>query len=572
MRRGDYRGRISGVKPRRFRHDARVGARLLPLRLRPRWLRPISLLLGLLTLPVGGGCGDDPIPPISYGSISPLSGQGGRGGFRFGVATAATQIEDANPATDWYVWTQPTAEGGLGKGTFVGDAVRGYTKNLEDLARVGELGLDSYRFSIEWARIEPTRGQIDTAALAHYRAQLEAMRAMGIRPLVTIHHFSNPVWVADPRDAGCAAGPSDTNLCGLGSAGGPQIITEMAKHAAFLARQLGDLVDEWGTLNEPVNYLLAAYGVGTFPPGKVSLGDVAGQFIPALRDYIAAHAAMYQAIHNGDNVDADGDGIEAAVGLSLSVADWQPARAHKKSTHPDDLAARDRLIYVFHYLFVDAVRGGGFDANLDGLAEELHPEWAGTLDWLGLQYYFRAGVTGERALIPLIDLTPCFGGFDFGACLPAPDPTYCVPRMGYEGWIDGLGDVIMAISERYPDLPLVVTEAGISTDVGRRRAENVVRVLEAIDRARREGADVRGYYHWSLTDNFEWAEGFAPHFGLYTVDYGTYARTATEGAEVLGEIAKARVLSTELRERYGGTGPMTPEALATDAICSKVAP
>lgn len=547
-----------------------MGARHASLQPQPR-LRLRLPLLGLCGA-LGAACGDGPPPPIAYGDMAPLAGEAGRGGFRFGVATAATQIEDMNPATDWYLWTLPAAQGGLGKGTFVGDAVRGYSKSLEDLALISDLGLDSYRFSIEWARIEPVRGQIDEGAIAHYRAQLEALRARGVRPLVTIHHFSNPVWVADPRGLDCTAGPSSTNLCGLGSAGGAQIVQAMAQHAGLLARRLGDLVDEWGTLNEPVNYLLAAYGVGSFPPGKLTITDVAGGFIPAVRDYIAAHAAMYQAIRAGDTVDADGDGIAASIGLSLSVADWQPSRGHKPSKDPADLAARDRLVYVFHYLFVDALRGGGFDADLDGVAEEPHPEWAGTLDWLGLQYYFRAGVTGERALIPLVDLTPCFGGFDLGACLPAADPTYCVPRMGYEGWTDGLGDVIAAYSARYPDLPLVVTEAGIATDVGRRRAENVVRVLESIERARRAGADVRGYYHWSLTDNFEWAEGFGPHFGLYQVDYGTYARSPTEGADVLGQIARARALSTELREEYGGTGPMTPEGIESDVYCGKVAP
>jgi beta-glucosidase len=533
------------------------------VRVPPTLLPPI--LAALLA-----GCGEEPPPPIAYGTMAPLAGDAGRGGFRFGVATAATQIEDLNPATDWYVWTRPVAEGGLGKGTFVGDAVRGYTKNLEDLALVRELGLDSYRFSIEWARIEPARDQIDEAALAHYRAQLEAMRAMGIRPLITLHHFSNPAWVADPRGILCADGPSDTNLCGLGSAGGAQIVAEMAEHAALLAQRFGDLVDEWGTLNEPINYLLAAYGIGSFPPGKVTINDVAGELVPAVRDYVAAHAAMYQAIRAADTVDADGDGQAAAIGLSLSVADWRPSRGHKPSTHPDDVAARDRLVYVFHHLFVDALLGGAFDPDLDGLAEEPHPEWTGTLDWLGLQYYFRAGVTGERALIPVVDLTPCFGGFDFGACLPAEDLTFCVPRMGYEAWTDGLGDVIQAFAARYPGLPLVVTEAGISTDVGRRRAENVVRTLETIERARAAGADVRGYYHWSLTDNFEWAEGFGPHFGLYSVDYATYARTATEGADALAQIAKARELPTELRERHGGTGPMTPEGIAVDTYCAKV--
>ncbi|HWO19196.1 MAG TPA: family 1 glycosylhydrolase [Kofleriaceae bacterium] len=519
-----------------------------------------------------GGCSEDPSPPppISYGAMAPLSGDAGRGGFRFGAATAATQIEDMNPATDWYVWTLPLAEGGRGKGAFVGDAVRGYSKNLEDLALVAGMGLDSYRFSIEWARIEPTRDQFDEAAIAHYRAQLEAMRAMGIRPLVTLHHFSNPVWVADPRGIPCSDVPTDTNLCGLGSPGGPQIIADMAEHAALVAERFGDLVDEWGTLNEPVNYLLAAYGVGSFPPGKISINNVAGEFIPAVRDYIAAHAAMYKAIRAADTVDADGDGVAATIGLSLSVADWRAARQHKPSTDPADVAARDRLIYVFHYIFVDSILNGTFDPDLDGVADEPHPDWAGTLDWLGLQYYFRAGVTGASGLIPLVNVTPCFGGFDLGACLPAEDPTFCVPRMGYEGWTDGFGDVLLAFSARYPALPLVVTESGIATDVGRRRAENVVRILETIERARSAGADVRGYYHWSLTDNFEWAEGFGPHFGLYSVDRGTYARTATEGADVLGQIAKARELPTALRESHGGTGPMTPDTVATDVLCGKV--
>ncbi|MGN6109064.1 MAG: glycoside hydrolase family 1 protein [Kofleriaceae bacterium] len=517
------------------------------------------------------GCGEDEPTPISFGTLAPLAGESGKGGFRFGVASAATQIEDQNTATDWYLWTRPVAEGGLGRGAFVGDATGGYTRNLEDLGLVRGLGVDSYRFSIEWARIEPARDQIDEAAIAHYRAQLEAMRAMGIRPLVTLHHFSNPVWVADPRDTSCTTGPTDANLCGLGSPGGPQIVEEMAEHAALIAARFGDLVDEWGTLNEPINYLLAGYGVGSFPPGKLTITDPAAGFVPAVRDYISAHAAMYAAIKANDTVDADGDGLPAVVGLSLSVADWQPSRSNKPSTDPEDVAARDRLVYVFHYLFVDSLRAGAFDPDFDGIADEPHPEWTGTLDWLGLQYYFRAGVTGASQLIPLVDLTPCFGGFDLGACLPAPDPTYCVPRMGYEGWTDGIGDVLIAFGRRYPDVPLVVSEAGIATEVGARRAENIVRNLESMERARAAGVDLRGYYHWSLTDNFEWAEGFGPRFGLFSVDYATFARTPTRGAELLAEIATRREVTVAQRTELGGTGPMTAEpGFAVDPFCSKV--
>jgi beta-glucosidase len=143
--------------------------------------------------------------------------------------------------------------------------------------------------------------------------------------------------------------------------------------------------------------------------------------------------------------------------------------------------------------------------------------------------------------------------------------------MGYEGWIDGLHDVLVGFHQRYPTLPLVVSETGIATDVGKRRAENVVRVLEAIARARDEGVDVRGYYHWSLTDNFEWAEGFGPHFGLYSVNYGSYARSITDGGDVLRAIASSRTLTTTQRKQYGGTGPMTAETgFTVDPTCAKV--
>jgi beta-glucosidase len=511
----------------------------------------------------GGG------PLIQFGSIGQITGDAGKGSFRFGVATAATQIEDMNTATDWYLWSKPTDQGGLGKNTFVGDATRGYSMAGTDIALVDQLDVDSYRFSIEWARIEPVKDQIDETAIAHYRTELESLRSLGIRPLVTVHHFSNPVWVADPRATGCTGGPTDTNLCGFGSPGGPMIAAQLGEHAKLLAERFGDIVDEWGTVNEPINYLFAAYAVGQFPPGVVSLDPT--HFAAVMRDYLAAHAAIYDGIKANDTIDADGDGVAAAVGFSMSVADWEPARNSMVSSDPEDVAARDRLLYLFHYLFVDSIVTGTFDANLDGVREEQHPEWANRVDWLGLQYYFRAGVSGRAPILPApISVTPCFGGLDFGACLPAPDPSYCVPRMGYEGYTDGISDILVAFAARYPGLPLLVTEAGIATETPKRRAENIVRNLESIARARDLGVDVRGYYHWSLTDNFEWAEGFAPRFGLFTVDYADYSRSGNEGTDVLGEIAATHQVSHDQRKVYGGTGPMTHEAdVPLDQFCRK---
>lgn len=508
-----------------------------------------------------GGEEAEPSPTQGFGSIGSLSEPDGKGSFRFGAASAATQIEDQNTQTDWYLFTQPTADGGLGKGKgFLGNASKGFEKAVSDVQLLSALALDSYRFSIEWARIEPQRDQIDEAALKHYSDFIDALVAAGIRPVVTLHHFSNPVWVDDPRDPDCAAGPTDANLCGLGHPqGGAEVVAEMEEHATLIAQRFGDRVDEWGTVNEPINYLLAAYGIGSFPPGKSYLLSLQDKFIPVVRDYASAHAKMYHAIKAADTVDADADGQAASVGMSLSAGEWVPARANEISDHPDDVAGRDRLVYVFHFLWVDAMQSGRFDPDLDGTLDEDQPNWKGTLDWLGVQYYFRAGVTSVNGLVPVLQVTPCFSTFNFGACLPPKDPTFCVPAMGYEYWAPGLFSVLKSYSDRYPELPLVVSESGIATEVGERRAENVVRSLQQIQRAQRAGVDVRGYYHWSLYDNFEWAEGYEPRFGLYHVDYNTYERSPTLGADVLGEIVKERRIPQALGKRFGGEGPMTPE-------------
>ena len=300
-------------------------------------------------------------------------------------------------------------------------------------------------------------------------------------------------FAAPPEDVSAALRPlfAAQVIHFAGIQAGAQVIAEMAEYAGELARRYGDRVDEWGTLNEPVNYLLAAYGIGTFPPGRFTISTLFTDFIPIVRDYLAAHAAMYDAIKANDTIDADGDGVAAAVGLTLSVADWAAAGNNQPSTDARDVAARDKVEYVYHYLPIDAITRGGFDADLDGQLDEEHPDWRGKLDWLGVQYYFRTGVTGQSAAIRELGVSPCFGMFDFGSCLPPADVSYCVPTMGYEFYAPGIHDVLVKMGARYPALPLVVSESGIATDTGARRAENIVRVLEQIDRAKQEGVDVR---------------------------------------------------------------------------------
>jgi beta-glucosidase len=525
--------------------------------MRTRLALPLALAL-LATL----GCSSTPSNDLSFPDIGSSSAASGKKGFRFGAASAATQIEDQNTNTDWYAWTNPA---GLANDTFVGNAVDGYTLAIEDVKLLQAMHLDSYRMSIEWARVEPQQGMIDEAALQHYSDVIDALKAAGIRPNITLHHFSNPVWVADPSDPNCKNGPSSKNLCGLDHpTGGPMVAAAMAAHAKLIASRFGDRVDEWATLNEPVNYLLGAYGAGSEPPGHRNILDLSptGKFMNALRNYIAAHALMYDAIKQADTIDADGDGIAASVGLTKEAAEWVAARGGMPSTAAVDVQARQNILWVYQYLFVDAILNGGLDTTLvsNGPLNEPHPEWKGKLDWIGVQYYFRSGVSGTLPLLPVVNLTPCYSGFGVGsACIPPLDPTFTVPVMNYEYDPAGLYPILMDYSSRWPDLPMMVTESGIATDTGARRAEVIVRSLEQIEKARAAGADVRGYYHWSIFDNFEWALGFVPHFGLYSVDHTTYARTPTLGATVFGQIAQNRTVTGAMRSQYGGTGSMTPE-------------
>ncbi len=530
--------------------------------------RSIILLLAwaatLFAATLFAACGSDDddgagVGGLDFGARGSIAGDSGRGGFTFGVATAATQIEDENPDTDWYLWTAPPPQG-LGNGVFVGAASLGFTKALEDVELIRDLNLDVYRFSVEWARIEPQRDQVSEDGLAHYDGLIDGLIAAGISPMITVHHFSSPVWVDDPRVDDCPGGPSDTNLCGwVDPVGVDAIIEEIGEHARLLAERYGDRVDDWATVNEPMNYLLASYGVGSFPPGRSLLLSDFPAFIGVVKNYIRAHVAIYDAIMQADTIDADGDGVAAHIGFTLNTLEFLPSRNNAPSDHPDDIAAVERLTYAYHYLFVDSLVEGGFDADLDQVREEQRPDWKGKIDWLGVQYYSRNGVTADPAIIPVLELMPCFGEFDFGSCVPPADPSHWVPAMRYEYYEEGIYNVLTDFTRRWPELPMTVTESGLATENGRRRAEHVVRSLEQIHRAIEEGSDVRGYYHWSLYDNFEWAEGYEPRFGLYRVDFDTYERSVTEGATVLAEIARSRRVSTAMQESYGGLGPMSPE-------------
>jgi beta-glucosidase len=486
--------------------------------------------------------------------------------FQWGAATAAHQIEGNNTNNNWYQFE--TLAKFKGKTRDVsGVAADSYVRFEEDVALAKGLGLNANRISIEWSRVEPKRDQWDEEAIAHYGAVIDAIVAAGMRPMITLHHFTDPIWVNDLSKSGdCDKSEGqpvdDTNLCGWSNS---EVRDEWVEFAAEMAKHFGDRVDDWITFNEPVGVLVSGYMYGVFPPGK-TLVPFEKLGLKVLRQMIDAHAGAYDAIHQADQIDADHDGKNAMVGFSQAVGLYVPADPNNGE---HQLAAR-QAEYFLNFHFVDALIKGGLDTNIDEVIDEAHPSWKGKLDYLGLQYYFRAPTSYFPLVKPFV-FAPCLGQID--ALLPGAGEMLGCPKvspenlttMGYEHFPQGIYELGKAFSERYAGLPLVITENGIATGNGKRRAQSLVRHLEWLHRLIEEDVDLRGYYHWSLLDNFEWAEGFSQSFGLHTVDYNTLERKANEGADAYQKILRAGGrISQELREDYGGNTPMADESPAHD--------
>ncbi len=469
--------------------------------------------------------------------------------FQWGAATAAHQIEGGNANNNWYQFeTLDRYEGATVEAS--GDAARSYELYEADLGIAAGMGLGHFRLSVEWSRLEPTRDAWDEAEFEHYREVLEQARARGLEPSVTLHHFTEPIWVHDLSSEGCQDGPRDDDLCGWTN---PEVAEEFAEFATEVADRYGELVDRWNTFNEPMVYLIGGYVFGAFPPGDVNLvtQDLLDDVVPVLVGLLDGHAGAYQGVHAADLADADGDGVAAEVGFTDAVVWFEPADPGE----PDDVAAAEKAKAFYQYTFADPVIDGLFDHDLDGIADESHPEWAETCDVLGLQYYNRTFVVGVSGF-PVLGGLPCERAIEEQYGLD-PQDLGCpeiddndLTQMGYEHYPAGLRLAGAELAARYPATPLRITEQGIATRSGERRAQSIVRHLVELHALIAEGAPVDGYLHWSLIDNFEWAHGFGPRFGLFTVDYETSARLPTLGATIYADIVRHGGIRQSLLDTY----------------------
>ena len=490
-------------------------------------------------------------------------------GFAWGTAISGFQAEaggrpsNVDTRSDWYRWA--TDPENIQRGVVSGDRPergpgfwRTYTRDL-DLASE-RLHTKVFRMSIEWSRIFPrsTRGvkvggrmglrelrQLDELAnkraVRHYRNVLVAARRRGLRSFISVNHFSLPLWIHDPiamRRAFDGVGPEDPLPRGLRHAGWLDADTpvEFGKYAAYLAWKYGALVKWWNPINEPLVVTISGYLniapalAGNFPPGIASFPAT----IAVLRHLRDGNLRAYDEIHRWDR--------HARVGLVQNMVAFTPT----DPTSDRDVRATRHASYFFNRLFINAAVDGVYDDDLDARVDsgERRPARAGRADFVGVNYYFRGRVTGlDRPLTPrapVSDFLPSFSYRSLPNPLGPPCPTEC-SDFGTEVYPAGLRDVL-AIAGGY-GRPVWITENGIAAaddDLRRRYLLDQLRVLR---RAIADGvARVRGYLHWTLMDNFEWAAGYAMRFGLFSYAPDSLARTARPSAALYGRIASGNAL------------------------------
>ncbi|MGW1014404.1 GH1 family beta-glucosidase [Streptomyces termitum] len=412
--------------------------------------------------------------------------------FLWGVSTSAHQIEGAVDGRARSVWDDFAAEPGrIRDGSTADTACDHVARYREDVALMRDLGVDAYRFSVSWPRVLAPGG------LDFYDRLVDELCAQGIRPVPTLFHWDLP------SEIEAAGGWLNRDTA-----------SRFAAHTETVAARLGDRVQKWITLNEPAEHTLLGHALGEHAPGRKLLFDA----LPAAHHQLLAHGLAARALRAAGATD---------IGIANSHGPTWPA-----SDGPADTEAADLYDLILNRLFSDPLLLGRYPDGFgdlmpgDDVAADLKVISEGTLDWYGINFY-----QPTKAGAPTAD------DVEFsGVTLPAGLPFSLQPIEGYPttdfGWPvvpDAFADLLTAFRDRYGDRlpPLVITENGCAYE-GLDDQERITYLdghLRALHRAMEAGVDVRGYFVWSLLDNFEWAEGYTKRFGLVHVDYTTQKRT-----------------------------------------------
>ncbi len=420
-------------------------------------------------------------------------------GFLWGTATSSHQVEGQNTNNNWWAWEQ---EGHIEAGHSAALACNWWGGRWrEDFDRAAEAGQNAHRLSVEWSRVQPAPDRWDEEALDHYRQMVRGLVERDMTPVVTLHHFTDPLWLTEK-----------------GGWEQPEVVAAFARYVEKVVEALKEYVPLWCTINEPNVYAILGYVLGDFPPGRQ--GDV-NTALRVMEHMARAHAAAYEVIHRVHP--------EARVGLVYNLMPMQAAR----SWFPLDGVLARWVSRLYNDFFLRALGDG---VLLSAWGRRKAPELRGKQDFIGVNYYtaLRLAFTWapESAFARQV--------------IPPGTPVSESGEIAHQPL--GFAQVLRRVA-RY-GLPIIVTENGVddSRDVLRPRylAEHVHQMWRVIN----NNVPIKGYFHWSLVDNFEWHHGWTRRFGLWALDPETQVRTKRPSADLYAAICRENALDAEMVDTY----------------------
>ena len=418
-------------------------------------------------------------------------------GFLWGTATASHQVEGNNTNNQWWQWEQDGHTNGTSG--LAADWWGGRWR--EDFDRASETGQNAHRLSVEWSRIQPTPDTWDEEALERYRLILRGLHERGLTPMVTLHHFSDPIWLQDGWET-------------------EDVVKLFDKYVRKVVDAFKEYVNMWVTINEPNVYALSGYVVGVFPPGKKDLK----LSMRVLGNMVKAHAAAYRAIHELQP--------EAKVGYALHYRPMVPRR----SWSPLDRIMRNVRYNGVNMGFPTAISSGVMRSPV---GNQNIPEAKGTQDYLGLNYY-----SVDTVWFDITKPGELFtnSGFPKDADLSDTEFIANIPS--------GIFNSIKWATRTYPNLPIIITENGVEDLDDHLRPRYLAQHIHQVWRAVNFNWQVKGYFHWSLIDNFEWERGWTQRFGLWGLDTETQKRIKRPSVDLYAEICKENGVSSQMVEKY----------------------
>ncbi len=420
-------------------------------------------------------------------------------GFLWGCATAAQQVEGGNTNNNWSQWEQQP--GHMYKDQKTGLACDWWGGRWrEDFDRAADTGQNAHRMSIEWSRIQPTPDRWDESALDYYREMVRGLNQRNMTPMVTLHHFSDPIWLVE-----------------MGGWENPAVVDRFVAFVRKAVEALKEYVTLWVPINEPIVYTYGGWLNGGFPPGKNDMGLA----FSVLLHLLQAHNAAYRVIHELQP--------QARVGTAHHYRGFYPA-----SASPLDRAMANMFHGNWNDSFMGALHNGRFRFVFKSASV---PDAVGKQDFVGINYY-----TADRVTFDLLRGRDMFSRREYDKKLELSETGFIAsyPR--------GMFDCIRWATKYQK--PIIITENGVEDSADRMRPNYLVTHLHQMWRAVNFNFPVKGYFHWSLVDNFEWERGWSQRFGLWGLDVPTQTRIRRPSVDLYAAICKENGISGDMVEKW----------------------